>query len=494
MPRLRGRAPLIALVAATAALAAGAASAGPLLFPGSPSLTGRLPSSGSPSSAGSVPRSGPGTGDTHPYPRPIAGPVIPAPAASVPPAAPVPSAAPSAPASSAVPPAAPTRSTGRWLATWSAAPTAGADDTYPGGAPVRRTIHNIVHTSIGGDAARITVSNLFGTRPLVVDHAAVDARPVTFRGATAVTIAAGGQVVSDPVVVPVAADSDLVVTLRTPAAAGPVTAHPRSHQTSYVEDGTGVRPTTDWRYLTTVDVRATTATGTIAVIGDSLTAGTGSALDTNSRWPDVLADRLRGRYGVVNAGIAGNRVLRDGTGIRASARFDRDALDIAGIRTVVIALGINDVQKHPQETDPRRIADALRSLTLRAHARGLRVVGATLMPYEGYRTWTPARNAVRERVNELIRAGGVFDAVIDFDAVARDPHHPTRLLPAYDSGDHLHLNDAGYRHLGSSVDPVILMDPAGPADSTDRTDPAGPADSTGPAGLPHRQQPVGGRF
>ncbi|MER6606638.1 SGNH/GDSL hydrolase family protein [Streptomyces sp. NPDC000927] len=484
MPRLRGRAPLIALVAATAALAAGAALAGPLLFPGSPSLAGRLSSSGSPSSVGSVPRSGPATGGTHPYPRPIAGPVVPAPAASVPPAAPVLPAAPSAPVSSAVP-AAPARSTGRWLATWSAAPTAGVDDTYPGGAPARRTIHNIVHTSIGGDAARITVSNLFGTRPLVVDHAAVDTRPVTFRGATAVTVAAGGQVVSDPVVVPVAADSDLVVTLRTPAAEGPVTAHPRSHQTSYVEDATGVRPTTDWRYLTTVDVRATTATGTIAVIGDSLTAGTGSALDTNSRWPDVLADRLRGRYGVVNAGIAGNRVLRDGTGIRASARFDRDALDIAGIRAVVIALGINDVQKHPQETDPRRIADALRSLTLRAHARGLRVVGATLMPYEGYRTWTPARNAVRERVNELIRAGGVFDAVLDFDAMARDPHRPTRLLPAYDSGDHLHLNDAGYRRLGSSVDPVSLMGP---------TDPAGSAGSTGPAGRPHRQQPVGGRF
>ncbi|MEU9761175.1 SGNH/GDSL hydrolase family protein [Streptomyces sp. NPDC047987] len=469
MPRRRGRAPLIALMAATAALAAGAASAGPLLFSGSERLSGPLPRSGS---------------DTGTHPPLTAAPLAPAPApaAPVPPAAP---SAPSAPALSAVP-AAPSRSHGPWFGTWSAAPTAGVTDTSPDGTPARRTIHNVVHTSIGGDTARITLSNLFGTRPLVVDHAAVDARPVTFRGTTGVTIAAGGQVVSDPVAVPVAADADLVVTLRTRTAKGPATAHPRSHQTSYVEDATGIRRTTDWRYLTAVDVRGTTATGTIAVIGDSLTAGTGSTLDTNSRWPDVLADRLRGRYGVVNAGIAGNRVLRDGTGIRAGARFDRDALDIAGVRTVVVALGINDVQKHPQETDPRRIADALRSLTLRAHARGLRVVGATLMPYEGYRTWSPARDAVRERVNELIRAGGVFDSVIDFDAVTRDPHRPARLLPAYDSGDHLHLNDAGYRRLGSSVDLAALTD------LTDLTDPTGLTDLTGLADPKGGADPTGG--
>lgn len=219
----------------------------------------------------------------------------------------------------------------------------------------------------------------------------------------------------------------------------------------------GSRRTEDWRYLTAVDVHTTTAAGTIAVIGDSLTAGTGSTLDTNSRWPDVLADRLRGRYGVANAGIAGNRLLRDGTGVRATARFERDVLDVAGVRTVVIALGINDVQRPPQETDPQRIADGLRSLTQRAHARGLRVVGATLMPYEGYRSWTPAGDGVRERVNALIRAGGVFDHVIDFDAAARDPFRPTRLRAAYDSGDHLHLNDAGYRLLGSLVDLTALV-------------------------------------
>ncbi|GGV88800.1 SGNH hydrolase [Streptomyces gelaticus] len=400
MPRRQGYALLIALVAGTAALAAAVAFAGPLLF------------------SGSRPQS-----VTAPDPRSVAR-----------------------------TPAAPAHSTGLWAATWAAAPVAGVTDSSDGSALHRRTIRNVVHTSIGGDAARITLSNVFGTRPLVVERATVSSRPVTFRGADRVTVAAGGQVVSDPVAVPVAADSDLVVTLRTPTAEGPVTLHGRSHQTSYVDTAWGTRRTEDWRYLTAVDVHTRTAAGTIAVIGDSLTAGTGSTLDTNSRWPDVLADRLHGRYGVANAGIAGNRILRDGSGVRAGARFDRDVLDIAGVQTVVIALGINDVQQSPQETDPRRIADALRSLTQRAHADGLRVVGATLMPYEGYRTWTPARDAVREQVNTLIRTGGIFDHVIDFDAAARDPHRPTRLHPAWDSGDHLHLNDAGYRLLGSLAD------------------------------------------
>ncbi|MFF2331370.1 MULTISPECIES: SGNH/GDSL hydrolase family protein [unclassified Streptomyces] len=406
MSRRQGSALLIALLAGTATLAAGAAFAGSLLAPGAGARSQSVAA---------------------PDPRSVAR-----------------------------TPAAPAHSAGLWLSTWTAAPTAGVIDPYDGDAPTRRTIRNVVHTSVNGDAARITLSNLFGTYPLVVDQAAIASHPVTFQGATVVTIAAGGQIVSDPVVVPVVADADLVVTLRTPAAEGPVTLHTGSHQTSYVEDERGTRSTTDWRYLTAVDVHNVSADGTIAVIGDSLTAGSGSTLDANSRWPDVLADRLRGQYAVANAGIAGNRLLRDGHGVRASARFDRDVLDVAGVRTVVIALGINDVQQYPQETDPQRIVDALRSLTLRAHAHGLRTVGATLMPYEGYRGWTPERDAVRERVNELIRAGGVFDSVVDFDRAARDPYRTARLLPAYDSGDHLHLNDTGYQRLGSLVDLTAL--------------------------------------
>ncbi|WP_406160569.1 SGNH/GDSL hydrolase family protein [Streptomyces sp. NBC_01005] len=410
MPRRQGYALLIALVAGTAALAAAVAFAGSLLFSGSGARPQQI---------------------AVPDPRSVAR-----------------------------TPAAAAHSTGLWAATWTAAPVTGVVDSYNSSALNRRTIRDVVHTSIGGDAARITLSNAFGTRPLVMDRVTVSARPVTFAGARTVTVAAGGQVVSDPVTVPVAADSDLVVTLRTPTARGPVTVHERSHQTSYVDTAWGTRRTDGWRYLTAVDVHTRTAAGTIAVIGDSLTAGTGSSLDTNSRWPDVLADRLGGRYGVANAGIAGNRILRDGhggRGVRASARFEHDVLDVAGVKTVVVALGINDVQQSPQETDPQRIADGLRAMTRSAHAQGLRVVGATLMPYEGFATWTPGSDDVRVRVNALIRSGGVFDSVIDFDAAARDPHRPTRLLPAYDSGDHLHLNDAGYRQLGSMVDLTTLV-------------------------------------
>jgi lysophospholipase L1-like esterase len=355
----------------------------------------------------------------------------------------------------------PAASGGTWVATWTVAPVRaepGTENGLPG-----RTIRNIVHTSIGGDVARITLSNLFGTAPLVIDQATVNTRPVTFKGAAAVTIAAGGRVISDPVVVPVAPDSDLQVSFRTPQGGGPVTYHPNTHQTSYLIDERGTWSTTHWRYLTAVDVRSKGALGAVVALGDSLTAGSGSTTDANARWPDVLADRLGGRYGVANAGIAGNRVVDIGRGSRSPSgtdRLDRDVLSVAGVRTVVVALGINDLQQYPQETDPQRILDGLRALTDRAHARGLTVVGATLTPFEGFRTWTPERDAVRHAVNEQIRAGTVFDAYVDFDAAVRDPAAPNRILAPYDSGDHLHLNDDGYRALGDRLD-LKSLDRAG---------------------------------
>ncbi|MEW1610490.1 MULTISPECIES: SGNH/GDSL hydrolase family protein [unclassified Streptomyces] len=352
-------------------------------------------------------------------------------------------------------PVAPAKAGGSWVATWTTAPVGaepGAANGFPGS-----TIRNVVHTSVGGNAARITLSNLFGTVPLLVDRAAVNTRPVTFGGATGVTVAAGGQIVSDPVVVPVAPDSDLQVTFRTPRAGGPVTYHPNSHQTSYLADDRGTWSATEWRYLTAVDVRNEAAPGTVVVIGDSLTAGSGSTTDANSRWTDVLADRLGGRYGVANAGIAGNRLLTAGSAGHAGlVRFERDALTVAGARTVIVALGINDVQQAPQEPDAGRIVAGLRTLAEQARAHGLTVVGATLTPFEGFHTWTPERNAVRLAVNEQIRAGSVFDAYVDFDEAVRDPYAPDRIRAAYDSGDHLHFNDAGYRVLGERVDLTSL--------------------------------------
>ncbi|KPC81336.1 MULTISPECIES: SGNH/GDSL hydrolase family protein [Streptomyces] len=357
-------------------------------------------------------------------------------------------------------PAAPANATGTWVATWTAAPVSAEPNGgqgYPGS-----TIRNIVHTSVGGDAARITLSNLFGTAPLVIDQATVNTRPVTFRGRPTVTVAAGRQIVSDPVVVPVAPDADLEVTLRTPYATGPVTQHPNTHQTSFLADDAGTWSTTRWRYLTAVDVRNETSPGAIVVIGDSLTAGSGSTTDANSRWTDVLSDRLRHAYGIANQGIAGNRLLRDSPltlgGVRnlggpsGAHRFERDVLSVAGAKTVIIALGINDVQQIPQEPDPQRIIAGLRTLTERAHARGLRVVGATLTPFQGSTTWTPESNRVRLAVNEEIRSGRIFDSYVDFDRAVRDPYAPDRILPEYDSGDRLHFNDAGYRALGQSIE------------------------------------------
>ncbi|MFF5333982.1 SGNH/GDSL hydrolase family protein [Streptomyces sp. NPDC013181] len=407
MPRRQGLTLLIALLAGTAALAAAVAFAGSLLFTGERATA----------------------------------------------------AASTAPQGAAKAPAAPAHSAGHWLATWAAAPVTGVADPAQARDQSRRIIRNVVHTSVGGSEARVTLSNLFGTRPLLVDHVTVNTRPVTFGGTASVTIAAGGQTVSDAVAVPVEADADLVVALRTPTADGPVTAHPNSHQTSYTEDERGTWSTTQWRYLTAVDVRGgtTAATATVVAFGDSLTAGTGSTTDANTRWPDVLSDRLHGRYAVVNQGIGGNRLLLDDTGPRALDRFDRDVLGVSGVKTVVIALGINDVQALPRETDPARITAALRGLTDRAHARGLRVLGATLMPYEGWRNWTADGERVRQAVNTEIRAGGVFDEVLDFDASLRDPAAPGRLRAEYDAGDHLHLNDAGYARLAALPDLGALL-------------------------------------
>ncbi|MDT3396612.1 SGNH/GDSL hydrolase family protein [Streptomyces sp. B1866] len=375
-----------------------------------------------------------------------------------------------------------------WVGTWSA-PAVGAEPGLPrdpGGVSVR----NVVHTSVGGSRARIEVSNLYGTAPLPVTHATValaavpsgpaavpgTMRRLTFGGRPAVTVPPGGWALSDPVGLGVPAAADLLVTTYSPAAAGPVTFHPHARELSYLARGDRAgdtagtaytEGTTHWRYLTAVDVWTREAPGAVVVIGDSITDGVTSTPRTNRRWTDYLARRLRTapgapRLGVLNQGISGNRVLADGgPGPRSAnpsglSRFDRDVLSRTGVRAVVVALGVNDILRTPHQTDPSRIVAGLAQLTARAHARGLRVVGATLTPFHGHRGFTPRLNAVREQVNELIRAGGVFDAVVDFDQALRDPALPLRLYPAYDSGDHLHPGDRGYAAMARALDLGLL--------------------------------------
>lgn len=224
------------------------------------------------------------------------------------------------------------------------------------------------------------------------------------------------------------------------------------------QDGGAYTATTgSWYYLTGVDVLGAPAAGSVVALGDSITDGSGSTASANHRWPDRLAARLRPlppreRLGVLNPGIAGNRVLLDGTGPSALSRLDADVLSGSGVRTLIVVEGINDIKGSPNQTDPAALVAAYCEIVARAHARGIRVGGGTITPYGGNGGWTAAREAVRQSVNGLTRYGGIFDAVADFDAAVRDPVAPDRILPAFDSGDHLHFEDAGLRAMADAID------------------------------------------
>ncbi|MFI9645918.1 SGNH/GDSL hydrolase family protein [Streptomyces sp. NPDC052040] len=380
---------------------------------------------------------------------------------------------------------------GTWVGTWSASPS-GAEPGTAAKGTAGRSVRNVVHTDVGGTSARITLSNLYGHRPLAITHASVAVasangpaaapgtmRRVTFGGAPSVVVPAGQQVVSDAVRTAVPHDSDLLVTTYSPTSSGPVTFHRHARQISYAargdrtEDPSGTaytERTPSWRYLTALDVFSNEAAGTVVALGDSITDGVTSTIGANHRWTDVLAERLRRaagsggvpRYSVVNQGINGNRVLPDGSlGLPVEnpsglSRLDRDVLGRTNVRAVIVDLGVNDILRTPGRADPDRITAGLRTLVSRAHARGLKVVGATLMPFEGHRGYRPDREKVRQAVNAQIRSGTVYDAVVDFDAALRDPYDPRRLRADYDSGDHLHPGDRGFARMAEVFDLASL--------------------------------------
>jgi lysophospholipase L1-like esterase len=338
----------------------------------------------------------------------------------------------------------------------------------------------VVHTSVGGTNPRIRLSNVHGDRPVTFDSVYAGLRErgaalvrgtnrrLTFDGEPSVTVPAGGAALSDPARLTVPAATDLVVSIHSPDAAGPATGHWLAMQTSYVtrgdhtaeESGAHWRRTTgSWFHLDAVSVRPVRRTGAVAVLGDSLTDGWRSTPDANRRWPDLLAGRLRHAgsavQGVANVGIAGGKVLSDGVAPGGLDRLGRDALAQPGVRTVFVFQGINDIKSGPGVTAPELVA-GYQEIVTRAHAAGKCVVGATLAPFKGFPEWTPAAEAVRQEVNRTIRAGGLFDAVTDFDRTLRDPRRPDRLRPAYDSGDHLHLTDRGMRAMADAVDLTAL--------------------------------------
>ena len=353
-----------------------------------------------------------------------------------------------------------------------------------------QTLRQVVRVSVGGSRVRVVLSNAFGTAPIQIGAAHValrekdsaviasSTRPLTFGGSATGTILAGATLVSDPVDLAVAPVSDLVVDLFLPGALlvgpSPVATHNGASQTNYMSE-TGnhsgaaaipvARNITTWFLLARVEVVAPTATSTIVAFGDSITDGAASTTDTNSRWPDVLARRLAARKGngvaVVNAGISGNRVLGDGAGVSALARFDRDVLMQTGVTHVIVLEGINDIglaRANPSPSAADLIAGH-KQLIERARARGLRVYGATLTPFEGAPYYTPEGEAKRQALNEWIRTSKAYDGVIDFDRLTRDPAAPTKFLPAYDSGDHLHPGDAGYKAMGEGIDLALFAPP-----------------------------------
>jgi lysophospholipase L1-like esterase len=301
-------------------------------------------------------------------------------------------------------------------------------------------------------------------------------RRLTFSNSRTVTIPPGGTATSDAVRINVPHAADLLVTTYSPSKSGPVTYHPYARQTSYVAQGDKTDETSGtafteqspyWRYLTAVDVWSNETRGAVAVLGDSITDGITSSPGANRRWTDFLAERMRTerdapRYSVLNGGISGNRVLVDGSrfspnnGPSALTRMQRDILSRTGVKAVVIEMGLNDIIKPPRQPDADKIVGGLRQLVKASHARGLRVVGGTLTPFGGHRGYERGLDATRQRVNEQIRSGKVFDAVVDFDAALRDPADPKRLRPAYDSGDHLHPSDNGFRAMAEALDLKVL--------------------------------------
>jgi lysophospholipase L1-like esterase len=383
-----------------------------------------------------------------------------------------------------------------WVATWAtgavASPIAEArarpGEFVPGSAEM--TLRQVVHTSLAGPLVRIELTNALGTDPLTLgpihialadpkggatsgDISLFTANALTFGGSSGtITIPAGGEAISDPVALTLPAGADLVITMLVPQQpVSVITGHPDAYQSAFFAPGDLVSqrslpaPTTvsHWYFLKSVDVQTPAETGTVVAFGDSITDGYASTPNTNRRWPDDLARRLQAAkptsgLAIANEGISGNRILHDQRGPSALARFDREVIQVPGVRSVILLEGINDIGVGYSPNDPHDVVTAadleagLTQLAAQAHARNIKVIGATLTPYMGARYSSPAGEQVREALNDWIRTAPVFDGVIDFDKATRSPANPEVFEPAYDHGDHLHPSDAGMKAMADAID------------------------------------------
>ena len=402
-------------------------------------------------------------------------------------------------------PAASAQSAWHWVATWTTpqplvrpaprsgrgAPPAPPAERAPSVTPQAinsrgfhdQTVRMIVHTSIGGSRARIKLASAFGSEPVEIGAAHIALRGpsgseiaagsdhvLTFNGKPGCTIGPGMVILSDPVDITVPSQGDLAVSLYLPNLTGPPSAHNGLH-TSYVShqgnqteaasipDPIGM-PSYYW--LEAVDVWSPPGTSAIVAFGDSITEGARSTPDTNHMWPALLSARLSANkkttdFAMADMGIGGNRVLRDGAGAAALARFDRDVLSVSGVKWVMLLEGINDIgHGNTEPVTAEQLIGGMQQMIERAHTHGLKVVGCTLTPYEGAGYSRPEGEAIREALNNWIRTGRAFDAVVDFEAVTRDPNSPKRIRAEFDPGDHLHPNDAGYQAMADAVDLAIF--------------------------------------
>ncbi len=357
-----------------------------------------------------------------------------------------------------------------WTGTWSASPQSGGSSFN------QQTLRQIVHTSTGGSVVRVQLSNAFGTQPVTVADVHIAQRTsgsaiatgtdhqITFAGSASTTIAAGATAVSDAVGFTVPAFSDVAISIYLPQPTGPATFHQTGEQTNYIASGdvsanaslTGAQITGSYYFLTNLDIQNSAAAGAVVTLGASITEGVASAADANHRWPNYLATRLAnsGRtVGVLNQGIGGNRLLVDGAGQSALNRFDRDVLAQPGVRWVIFSDDpINDLASYPPPTAAQLI-DGIQQLISRAHQNGVKFLCSTLTPFQGAGGWTPQGESGRESVNAFVRsANSGCDGLVDQDAATHDPANPTMFLPAYDSGDHVHPNEAGMQAIANAVD------------------------------------------
>ncbi len=381
-----------------------------------------------------------------------------------------------------------------WVTTWATAQQLAPQPPLPGPGPnvpaalKDQTVRMIARTSIGGRRVRIQISNAIGSRPLEIGSAHIAVRDkaaaitptsdrtLVFGGRAGITVPPGALIVSDPVDLAVPKLTDLSISVYLPQDTGTPSVHPIGLHTNYIAPGDvtaqtsidAAATTTAYLWLSSIQVLAPASAGAIVAFGDSITDGFATTIDKDQAWPALLAKRLAatrstGMLGVLNLGIAGNRVLRDGAGLSALARFDRDVLSLPGVRWMTLLEGINDITFSAlpifstEAVTAEDLIGGYRQIIERAHLHGIKVAGATIMPVGGVSTYRDSGEAVRQAVNQWIRTSGAFDAVIDFDALMRDPADPKRLRPEFDPGDHVHPDDKGNERMAEAIDLSVFL-------------------------------------